>query len=207
MIFAVVPAGGLSTRMGRPKLTLPLGGRTVIEHIVSGLCRGGCDHVLVVVGSHVPQLVAPAESAGAHVCVLADRTQDMRATVEYGLRWLEARFHPRPDDAWVLAPGDHPMLDAEVVRRLIGEYARLSGRDAHPVVVPTFNGRRGHPTLIAWHHVDGLRLHPKDQGLNTYLRTLSGHVHELPAADESVLLDLDTPDDYERLRQQYERPG
>jgi molybdenum cofactor cytidylyltransferase len=207
MIFAVVPAGGLSTRMGRPKLALPLGDRTVVEHVVSALRQGGCDQVLVVVGPHVPQLVTSAESAGAHVCLLAEPTPDMRATVEHGLRWLEERFQPRPEDAWVLAPGDHPTLDAEVVRCLIGEYTRVSGRGAFPIVIPTFHGRRGHPTLIAWRHVERLRLHPEDQGLNAYLRTLPGHVRELPMGDENVLLDLDTPEDYERLRKRYERRG
>jgi molybdenum cofactor cytidylyltransferase len=202
MIFAVVPAGGLSTRMGRPKLALPLGDRTVIEHVVSAMRGGGCDHVLVVVGSHVPQLVTLAESAGAQVCPLTGPTPDMRATVEHGLRWLEQRFHPRPEDAWVLAPGDHPTLDAGIVRRLIAEYAR----EAYRVVVPTFDGRRGHPSVIAWRHVERLHLHPEGQGLNTYLRTLGGHVRELPMADDNVLLDLDTPDDYERLRQRYQGP-
>ena len=42
--------------------------------------------------------------------------------------------------------------------------------------------------------------------LNTYLRSLASPVRELPMDDENVLLDLDTPEDYDRLRQRYERP-
>ncbi len=40
-MFALIPAAGKSARMGRPKLTLPLGGRTVLEHVVTALRRGG----------------------------------------------------------------------------------------------------------------------------------------------------------------------
>ncbi len=64
MIFAVVPAAGRSSRMGRPKLSLPLGGRTVLEHVVIALRQGGVDEVLVVVGPHdLPVWLATALAA------------------------------------------------------------------------------------------------------------------------------------------------
>ena len=94
MILAVVPAAGHSSRMGRPKLALPLGDRTVLEHVVAALRDGGAAHVVVVIGPHVPELVPLAESAGADVCRLPEATADMRATVEHGLRWLEDRHRP-----------------------------------------------------------------------------------------------------------------
>jgi molybdenum cofactor cytidylyltransferase len=196
-VFALVPAGGRSARMGRPKLSLPLGGRTVLEHTVSAFRRAGVEHALVVVGPHVPELVPLAEAAGAQVCRLPEATADMRATVEQGLRWLEEHFRPGPDDAWLLAPADHPTLGAEAVRRLV------QARADHPersVFVPTWEGRRGHPALIGWKHVAGIRAHPADQGLNTYLRGCAAEVLEVPAASADVLCDLDTPADYERLR-------
>jgi CTP:molybdopterin cytidylyltransferase MocA len=196
MIFAVVPAAGHSTRMGRAKLALPLAGRTVIEHVVAALRAGGCDHVLVVVGPHVPELLAPAAKAGAHVCMLDEPTPDMRTTVEHGLHWLQDRFHPRPADGWFLAPGDHPALDAAVTRKLIAEYS--CGK--HSVLLPTCTGRRGHPALVAWKHVDDIRNHPANEGLNAFFRSLGEAVGEVPVDGDGVLHDLDTPEDYERVR-------
>jgi molybdenum cofactor cytidylyltransferase len=199
-VFALVPAGGKSERMGRPKLALPLGGRTVLEHTVGAFRRAGVGHVLVVVGPHVPELVPPAEAAGAHVCRLPQETADMRSTVEEGLRWLEEHFRPRAEDAWLLAPADHPTLSADIVRQL------LQARADHPersVFVPTWEGRRGHPALIGWKHVGGIRAHPAGQGLNTYLRQCAADLLEVPAASADVLCDLDTPADYERLRQRW----
>ncbi len=201
--FAVVPAAGHSTRMGRPKLALPLAGRSVIEHVVTALRAGGCTNVVAVVGPHVPELVPLAASAGAHVRLLTDPTPDMRATVEHGLRWLEDEFHPQPDDAWLLSPGDHPTLDAAVVRQLLAAYAR----GGYSVVVPTSADRRGHPTLLAWRHVAGIRQYPAGEGLNAYLRTQAGEVLEVPVAGEGVLSDLDTAEDYERLRVAFREPG
>jgi CTP:molybdopterin cytidylyltransferase MocA len=199
MIFAVVPAAGHSTRMGRPKLALPLAGRTVIERLVEALRSGGCQHVVVVVGPHVPELLAPAATAGAHACLLEQPTPDMRTTVECGLRWLQDRFRPKPEDAWFLAPGDHPALDARVVQKLIEEYAR----GKHTVLVPTAGGRRGHPALVAWRHVDAIRAHPASEGLNSFFRALPGGIGEVPVDNDGVLHDLDTPEDYQRLCSAY----
>ena len=197
MIFAVVPAAGRSSRMGRPKLSLPLGGRTVLEHVVIALRQGGVDEVLVVAGPHDPALPPLAAAAGADVLCLPEATADMRTTVECGLRDLEERFRPATDDAWLLAPADHPTLDAEVVRRLCEAYAAQPSRS---VVVPVHEGRRGHPTLIAWRHVGGIRAYPAGKGINDYLRSREEHILEVPAPGPAVLCDLDTPGDYERLR-------
>jgi len=196
MIAAVVPAAGHSVRMGRPKLTLPLRGRTVLEHVVATLHSGGAERVLVVVGPHVPELVTLAERAGADVCRLPHETPDMRATVEQGLQWLEERTRPRPEDAWLLAPADHPALDVDVVRQLCATYARQPGQT---ILIPTHGGRRGHPTLIEWRHVAGIRALPAGEGLNMYFRAHAEETLDLPVASAGVLCDLDTPEDYERL--------
>ncbi len=195
-IFALLPAAGNSERMGRPKLALPLGDSTVLQIVVAALRRAAVEHVLVVIGPHVPQLVSLAEVAGAETLLLAEETADMRATVMAGLRCLEQRYAPCAEDAWLLVPADHPTLDAEVIRRLIA--ARESSPN-YSIFIPTFGGRRGHPALIAWHHVAGIRSKDAGEGLNAYLRQQAAATREVPATAE-VLRDLDTPQDYERLR-------
>jgi molybdenum cofactor cytidylyltransferase len=200
MTVALVPAAGKSTRMGRPKLALPLGQRTVLEHVMAALKTAGLEQVLVVVGPQGRTLAELAGAAGAEVLALAEDTPDMRATVEAGLRWIEDRFAPRAEDDWLLAPADHPTLDAAVVRRV------LETRAEHPeasVIVPLFRGRRGHPTLIGWQHVAGIRSLPAGAGLNVYLRQQAAHTLAVAVETPSVLCDLDTPEDYERLLRQW----
>src|SRR5262249_28058447 len=159
---AIVPACGHSTRMGRPKLSLSLGGRTVIEHAVAALRDGGVGCVVVVVGPHVPELVPLATGAGAEVLALAEPTADMRAAVERGLDWIEARHHPAPDACWLLAPGDHPAFSAAVVRQLLAAAADPS----YSVMVPVHGGRRGHPALFRWRHAAAIRALPPGEGIN-----------------------------------------
>ncbi len=194
-VFALLPAAGFSRRMGRPKLGLPLGERTILEHVVEVLRQGGIADVLVVLGPHVAELGPLAERAGAAVLQLAEATPDMRATVEHGLRWLEATRQPTAADAWLLCPADHPLLDATVIRQIVTAW-RETGAS---IVVPACAGQRGHPTLIAWRHVAGIRAHPSDQGLNTYLRAHQKETLQLEVNSPAVLCDLDTPEDYAKL--------
>ena len=193
MTFAIVPAAGHSTRMGRPKLSLPLGDRTVLEHVVSALRAGGVDHVLVVVGPHVPEMVGLAASAGAHVLQLTAPTPDMRSTIERGLDWIEERLRPGPDERWLLVPADHPTLDAGLIRSV------LTAAAGDLIVVPVHAGRRGHPTRFAWKHAAGVRSLPAGKGINSLVRDHSADVYELNVSNADLLADLDTPEDYARL--------
>jgi|SRR5579862_4618817 len=196
MIFGVVPAGGKSSRMGRPKLSLPFQGRTVLECVLDALRLGGCDEILVVLGKQAADLEPLARTANAHVCLLNEDTADMRATVEVGLSWLEQRFRPSLHDAWLLAPADHPTLDAAIVETLRRSYLAQVEKS---IVVPIFEGKRGHPTLFSWKHVQGVRSHTVGEGLNTYLRQHEAATLELLVQNLTILVDLDTPDDYARL--------
>src|SRR5262245_57591678 len=78
--LALIPAGGKSTRMGRPKLALPLGSHSVLELVIGALRLARIETILVVVGPHVHELVPLARAAGAEVLLLTEETADMRAT-------------------------------------------------------------------------------------------------------------------------------
>jgi CTP:molybdopterin cytidylyltransferase MocA len=194
MIVALLPAGGQSRRMGQPKLLLPLGRRTILEHVIAAIRKAGIERILVVANGQVPELAAVARSAGAAVLTLPHETPDMRATVEFGLKWIEQTWSPGPEDCWLLVPADHPAIEAGVIREL------LAAESAHPEVsifMPKYDGRRGHPTLIRWPHVSGIRHHPAGEGLNRYFRLQADQVCEMPVSNPGVLIDIDTPEDYQ----------
>jgi molybdenum cofactor cytidylyltransferase len=199
--FAVIPAAGKSTRMGRPKLVLPLGGSTVLERVIDTLRQAGVEQIVVILGPDVADLSTGAEAAGARVLLLPEQTPDMRTTVEHGLRWLEEEFHPDSADWWLLAPADHPALEPAVVRDVL--QARTSA-STWSIIIPACNGRRGHPALISWRHVAGIRALPPEVGIDAYLRAHSNETLELAVVSEGVLVDLDTPRDYEMMVRRFQ---
>jgi molybdenum cofactor cytidylyltransferase len=197
--FALIPAAGKSRRMGRSKLSLPLweGGGTVLEAVIAAVRAAGVDEILVVLGPDSQDLAALAAKVAASVLVLAADTPDMRATVEQGLQCLEQRHRPQPDDGWLLLPADHPCVEPDLIRQLL--MARLQQPD-RSIIVPTYHGQRGHPVWIGWRHVSAIRGFAPKTGLNTFLRQQADVTLELEVQHPSVLWDLDTPEDYERLR-------
>lgn len=192
MIFGVIPAAGKSTRIGVPKLALPLGDRSVLEHAIAALQAAGVATV-VVIGKHVPQLVPLVERANAHPLLLDTETAQMRETVEAGLAWIESQFHPSGDDAWLLLPADHPVLEPEVIRKMV------AARNSAPIVVPMNGGKRGHPVLFAWSEVAKIRSFSREQGIDAYVREHQSAVLELTVEHPGIHTDLDTWQDYERL--------
>lgn len=193
MIPAVVPAAGRSRRMGRPKLALPVDGRPMLDRVITALREGGAEPVLVVTGPHDPTLAPLAKAAGAEVCELSDATPDMRTTVEQGLRWLEERYHPLPDDAFLLTPGDLPLLEAAAIERLC---AAWRSRPSATILVPSHNRRRSHPVLIEWRHVEAIRSLPPGVGIDSYLRERVDSTLEVEAPTEWISLDVDSPADF-----------
>jgi molybdenum cofactor cytidylyltransferase len=180
--------------MGRAKLGLPLGNSTLLERTVAALRDGGVERVLVVVGPRATELISSAESAGGTIFLLPAPTADMRETVQAGLRYLEERYHPHPENAWFLTPGDCPGFAPSTVRQLL----EFAAPDSVAIKIPTYRGRRGHPALFSWHHAAEILTIPPGLGIDSFVR--SRVVREVPVEDPGVLTDLDTPADYEQFQ-------
>ena len=196
MIVAIVPAAGKSQRMGQPKLLLPLGRRRVIEHVLSALAESKVDQTVVVVPPRAVELVAVAEGCNAVVVRLLNQTSDMRSTIEYGLTYAEDTWGTDQLSGFLVAPADQPTVCPATVDHLI-QRSRVSSAK---VFIPTFKGRRGHPVLFLWELATQVRSIPPDHGLNHLVTQLGHDVEECPTDTAGVLEDLDTPEDYERLK-------
>jgi molybdenum cofactor cytidylyltransferase len=88
-----------------------------------------------------------------------------------------------------------------VVAALVDAFRRTGA----PIVVPTFQGRRGHPVLFARSTFAELLDAPDDQGARAVVRKDPGRVTEVPVSDSAVLEDLNTPDDYKALLRREDR--
>jgi molybdenum cofactor cytidylyltransferase len=197
LIAAIVPAAGESQRMGRPKLILTIGGQTVIARVVSALREAGADPVIVVSpppdAEEASRLRQEAADAGAAVVVPATRPPDMRSSFERALAYLEDLTH-FPTTV-LLTPADSPCLTRSLVARVIDH----SRRDPSSIIIPTFEGRRGHPVALPLALARQVRDLPAGVGINALVARHGPAVIELPVDDPAVVEDLDTPEDYARL--------
>jgi molybdenum cofactor cytidylyltransferase len=195
-LFAVIPAAGHSRRMGQPKLLLPLGGQTVIARLLAALAHSEIVAIAVVVRRDDVTLADEVARHGGWVVTPDVDPPDMRASVECGLRAIGDRFRPTAEDGWLMLPADHPVLDRDVLSALIGRWRTERPRFLRPL----HDGRRGHPLIARWDTVPLIAALPSDQGLNRLLRDHAAEVVAMPVDSPGVLTDLDSPADYERLR-------
>lgn len=193
-VFAIVPAAGQSRRMGATKLLLPLGERTVLEHVLRAFVGQPLDQILVVISPLVRELTdlvrPPAEAL-----LLPSATPDMRSTLQFGLDFLTAAFSLREDDAILIALGDQPTIRSETVAMLV----KLHQADPTRIRMPVCQGKRGHPTLLPFGVMKELAALPSDKGLNAIIASHPELVCELPTTDTDVLCDMDVPADYRKL--------
>jgi molybdenum cofactor cytidylyltransferase len=189
MICAIVLAAGRSRRMGRQKLLLPYGGRTVIGHVVDQVRGGPVDRTLIVAGADHDGVAAALAGREVSLVRNPDPEAEMLSSVRCGLRAV-----PRDCEAVLVALGDQPSLTSELVRVLIEAY-----RDSRRlIVVPVHGGRRGHPLLFSMRFAQEIQSRYDDVGLRGLLAEHSDDLLEVEAESEAVLMDVDTPEDYRR---------
>lgn len=191
-MFALIPAAGHSRRMGTSKLLLPWNGTTVIEHLVATLTRPEITAVVIVIRPDDQLLQSTVRRTSAFLVIPDHEPPEMRDSIEIGLQSIRKTFQPTDDDGWLLIPADHPLLEQEVLGGLL---SRWSHEDCQ-ALLPTIGSRRGHPTLMRWSLATQIEQLPRDIGVNTLLRSSPNLVTEWPTSHESVLADLDTPEDY-----------
>jgi molybdenum cofactor cytidylyltransferase len=183
--------------MGAPKLLLPWGRSSLLEHVLGAWTNSGIDRLVIVLPPDQPELARRACQFAIEVVAPPVRPVDMKQSVSLGLARLTERFQPSADDAWLLAPADLPGITPEVIRVVMDCYDEKPGR----IVTPVCRGKRAHPIALPWSTTLRLDMLGADQGINAIVK--AGPVSELNIDLADLLDDLDTPGDYARLHNRY----
>jgi molybdenum cofactor cytidylyltransferase len=195
---AIILAAGLSRRMQRFKPLLPLGTKRVIERVVAIFEDAGIQHIVVVIGHRAAEVRQAAAPLKVHWVENPIYRQGMFTSVRAGIQAL-----PTDCQAFFIHPVDIPLVRHQTVKHLAAAFKDASAT----ILYPTFDGRRGHPTLIRCDLGPPIVEWTGTGGLSSFLQRHESKSLELPVADEAVLLDLDTPDDYQRMLDRLAREG
>jgi molybdenum cofactor cytidylyltransferase len=187
MIHALVLAAGESRRMGMPKPLLRFGDTTFLEQIIAVLRRSSVEAIMVVLGARADLIRGSIDLAGTNVVVNEDYRQGQLSSLIAGLKSV-----PAEADAIVLCLVDNPLISADVVNRLVDGF----GKTGKQIVLPVFDGRRGHPALFARSLFDELVNAPMDEGARHVLSSNEDKILEVDVLDRAVLTSIDTPADY-----------
>ena len=190
MFSAVLLAAGESRRMGEFKQLLPFGGKTFVACCVDNLLASRVSEVVVVTGHRA---VDVRGAVGARPVTFAHNEEyrsGMSSSIKRGLEALSPSAR-----VLIVALVDQPQIGPAVVDQVIEAYER----ERPLIVVPTYNGRNGHPIAIDLSLKEEIKDMDPDQGLRQVVRAHKESVAYTEAASEAVLIDCDLPEDYRRL--------
>jgi molybdenum cofactor cytidylyltransferase len=195
MIPAVVLAAGKSTRMGRPKATLPLaGGDIFLTRIVRTFLEAHVDDVVVVVGHDADAIVSAFSTSGLPARFVENREYE-RGQLSSLIAGLDMIDRPGVGAALVMLV-DAPLVSAATVRAVVDRY-----RETHaPVVRPVRRNQHGHPVLIARSLFDAIRRADPHEGAKAVVRAHASPAGDVDVDDEGAFGDIDTPEAYDRIR-------
>lgn len=188
----VVLAAGFGRRFGaESKLHQPLAGQPVLAWTLNTLAQLKASAAVVVVAPEDRAAAEIARTAGFTPVVNPARAEGMGRSIASGVAALPAGLH-----AVLIALGDMPNVQLKTCHALLAAFA---AGDAARIVLPTYEGQRGHPVVFGADHFPALRALDGDTGARSILNAQDHAVLALAVTDPGVLMDIDTPDDLTRL--------
>ncbi len=186
-IAAIVLAAGKSSRSGDShKLLAKVGENTVIEATIQNARLSGIQDLFLVTGSNHERIAATVANSETHLVHNENFVAGMGSSLAAGIVALP----PEIDYAFVCL-GDMPFIRASTFKTLKAEAKRCSER---AILIPTFNGKRGHPVLWSRAFFTALSGLTGDVGGKRLLEEHSDAAVEIPVDDPGILIDLDTPE-------------
>lgn len=191
-ITAVILAAGRSSRMGMLKPLLPLGRETVIERVIHIFRSAGIPDILVVIGHGAERLTPLLKKKFVRWVINENYDEGMFSSVQAGVK----RLH-QCSRAFFLHPVDIPLIRISTLQKLMDTF-REGKADIYR---PCYQGKRGHPPLIAPVLVPYILEFKEPGGLRSLLSRHEERSLDVECDDPGVLKDLNTPEDYEEMQQ------
>jgi len=188
-IGCIVMASGLSARYGKNKLLEKLGDREVILHTVSAAAAAGLSPVTVTRSEEVKRLL----DEKGYPCILHEMPLKSD-TMHIGMK--HAGVSPK---GWLFMQGDQPLILPETISRLVRDFLN----DPESVCRLSYCGSPGSPVIFPASMKEELLSYRGDRGGMEILKKSGTICRTTEASGEWELMDADTPESMEKLRQMY----
>lgn len=188
MIDAIVLAGGYSSRAKSNKMAFLLEDRTILGKVIDNLYPF-VNKIIVVSGYYHDEIINISKNFDKVTVIRnEDYPKGMFTSVIAGVKNI--------DNDFILIPGDMPFIKKETIKYVIENTNKFIG-------VPVFNGRKGHPIFIKKDLIEPLLNEPLSSNLKLFRDKYD--VDYIEVMDQGVLEDVDTLEDYNILKDRYER--
>ena len=190
---AIVPAAGMSVRMGQNKLLLNYRGKPLVAHAVDILLESKVDEVVVVLGHEAEKVREGLTGRPVRFIENPDYRLGLSTSVRAGFEAISSG-----SGAIMIYLADQPLLEAEEVNSLIRAYAEAR-KTNKSIVVPFFRGRRGNPVILDCSYKEAVLDVVGDTGCRRVIKRHPDQVLVVEMETDHAVRDVDTMEDYEIL--------
>ncbi|HYL83341.1 MAG TPA: nucleotidyltransferase family protein [Candidatus Angelobacter sp.] len=184
MLAAVILSGGASSRMGSPKALLPYQGRPFLEHLLEVIAQPQIGARRVVLGAHAEPIAKAVQLKPEEIVVNPEWEKGQLSSIQAAVRSL-----PPGTDGMLLCLVDHPLISGPLVQELIEQFYK-SGK---AIVLPVYEGRRGHPVIFSAKLYQELLRAPLETGARAVVWAHAADVEEVSTNEEGCVLNLNDP--------------
>lgn len=188
-ISAIILAAGTSKRFGQPKQLLIWKGKPLVRHVTEAALQSGISEVKIIVGEDNELITQVLKDLPVIIVKNYQWQEGQSTSVKAGVVSLDQQCR-----AAIFLLADQPNVKPELISILIASHKHTQA----PIIAPRFNGHPGNPVLF-------------DQITFPDLQNITGDAggrqifHNYPVLyidwnDQSTFLDIDTEEDYIKLR-------
>ena len=188
MIYGIILAAGEGERMGKVKLTLPLGNKKLIEWVLQAVKLTPLDKYFLVVRPEDKDIIKIGKAWGAEIVLNPDFRKGMSTSIKEAL----LKINTQEAEGFFLILGDQPLITSKIINKLIKSFS--PGK--REIVVPYYKNRRGNPVLFDIYWKDELMAVTGDVGGRVLIRAHPEKIKRVNISDETILFDIDQEKDY-----------
>ena len=191
-LTSIILAAGQSSRMKTSKIILLWGEHSVIGNIILAFQKAGISEIVVVTGGYREMVETEVKKYNIQTIYNPNfKNGEMAVSLQTGMELLDQAC-----DGIFIALGDQPEIDPSDLQEMIEQ----SRNSPEKLIIPSYNMRRGHPWLVPekyFNEIKGLR---PPETMRSFIQSHQDEIVYYVVKNSGILTDLDTPEDYQRLK-------